>query len=207
MAAMARRRRTRRSTPFGKRWLRRLKRNRRASVLAIAAAVGLMLLVPLLVDGLHERDVARRLEDHLPRIHKHAQARGLPVDLVIEVVRAESGGDPKAVSKVNARGLMQIMPATQQDLIDRFGMPSGDLFDPDYNLLLGTTYLKHLMERFDGDLWLVLAAYHMGPTRVARLRREHPKLTSQQLVTRFGGPQTRAYVKTITSRLAATASS
>ncbi len=160
-----------------------------------------MLLIALAVDWFHAYRIERRLEAHLPRIGRHAEARGLPVELVVEVVRAESGGDPLAVSPANARGLMQIMPATERDLVDRLGAPRGDVFDPDYNLLLGTTYLKHLMDRFDGDVHLVLAAYHMGPTKVARLRKDHPALSSRDLIARYAGPRTRAYVATITRRL------
>jgi soluble lytic murein transglycosylase len=167
----------------------------------VGAAIALMLLVPLLVDWVHTLRIERNLDAHLPRIRRHAEARGLPVKLVVEVVRAESGGDPLAVSPVNARGLMQIMPATERDLVDRLGVPQGNVFDPDHNLLLGTTYLKHLMDRFDGDVTLVLAAYHMGPTKLARHRREHPQLSSEQLVARFAGPKTRAYVRNILSRL------
>lgn len=177
-----------------------LRSNQRWTLL-IAAAIAAMLLIPLAVDWVHALRVERRLDAYLPLIRQHAQTRGVPFELVREVVRAESGGDPLAVSKVNARGLMQIMPATHDDLVDRLGMPTGNLFDPDYNLLLGTTYLRHLMDRFDNDVPLILAAYHMGPTRVAKLRKEHPKLNSAQLVARFGGPQTRAYVRRITSRL------
>lgn len=160
-----------------------------------------MLLIPLLVDWWHMRGIERRLEAHLPRINQHAREQNLPPQLVIEVVRAESGGDPLAVSKAGARGLMQIMPDTHDDLVTRFGVGRGDLHDPDYNLKLGTTYLRHLMDRFDSDVTLTLAAYHMGPTKVAKLRKANPKLSSTQLVAKYGGPQTRAYVRTITAAL------
>ena len=55
----------------------------------------------------------------------------------------------------------------------RFGVPEGDLFDATHNIDVGSRYLAHLLDRFDGDVRLAVAAYHMGPTRVARLKREN----------------------------------
>lgn len=132
---------------------------------------------------------------------QHAEARGLSIELVRAVVRAESGGDPRATSEVNARGLMQVMPLTKKDVRERFDLPNGDLYDPDYNLLIGTHYLRYLLDRFDGDATLALAAYHMGPTAIARHQRQDPGLTSAELVEKHAGPKTRAYVQRILTDL------
>lgn len=134
-------------------------------------------------------------------IAKHAEARDLPVDLVRAVVEAESGGDPTARSEVDARGLMQIMPITLKDVRQRFDLPAGDLYDPEYNLLIGTHYLRYLLDRFDQDLTLALAAYHMGPTRVARHLKRDPSLTPEKLVEQHAGPKTRAYVARVLNGL------
>lgn len=136
-------------------------------------------------------------------IQKHAQQRDLPVDLVRAMVQAESGGDPNATSNVDARGLMQIMPSAQQDARKEFDLPDGNLYDPDYNLLVGTAYLRILMDRFDNDITLVVAAYHMGPTAIAKRQREDPGLSSAQLVEKHAGPMTRAYVARVLEQLAA----
>lgn len=135
-----------------------------------------------------------------PLIEQNAMRTGLSPTLIRDVIRAESGGDPKAVSKVGAKGLMQILPAAEQDAIRRLNLPAdlkGDLFDPTYNLLIGTTYLQHMVERFDGDTYLAVAAYHMGPTRIKKLQREHPHMSGREIVAKFAGPQTRAYVKRV----------
>ncbi|MDX1682892.1 MAG: hypothetical protein R3336_07230, partial [Phycisphaeraceae bacterium] len=63
-----------------------------------------------------------------------------------------------------------------------------------------TTYLAQLWDRFKRDPHLTVAAYHMGPTRVARLRRRHPQLSGPELVARFAGPATRAYVRKVIRR-------
>lgn len=168
----------------------------------VAAAVLLLLIVatPYFASRVHERSIDARLAALEPLILEASHDSGLRPELVRAVVRAESGGDPAAVSPVKARGLMQVMPDAHDDARRVGRLPDGDLFDPAYNLRVGTTYLAHLLQRFEGDTRLAVAAYHMGPTRVAELRRSHPRLSSEELVNRFGGPQTRAYVKRVMAR-------
>ncbi|XAM00545.1 lytic transglycosylase domain-containing protein [Phycisphaeraceae bacterium D3-23] len=140
-------------------------------------------------------------------IEENADGHGLPVALVRAVIRTESGGDPNALSSANARGLMQITPITHREVIQRFDLPDADdeqLYDPSYNIDIGTRYLAYLLDRFDDDLKLALAAYHMGPTAVAKLRIAHPALTTDQLLALDGegqvGPKTRAYVANVLRR-------
>ena len=81
-------------------------------------------------------------------------------DLITSVMAIESNFDPKAVSRRNARGLMQLMPQTAM----QFGVK--DIFDPKENVDAGTHYLRDLLERYNNDLILALAAYNAGPERV-----------------------------------------
>ena len=81
-------------------------------------------------------------------------------DLITSVIAAESNFDPKAVSKRNARGLMQLLPETAA----RFGVQN--IFDPQENIDAGTHYLRDLLQRYNNDLVLALAAYNAGPERV-----------------------------------------
>ncbi len=157
----------------------------------------MMIATPYVAQEVQHRSVDARMAELEPLLAEHGAQAGIDLDLLRAVVRAESGGDPQAVSPVGARGLMQVMPPAHEDARRIGRLPDGDLFDPDYNLRVGTTYLAYLLDRFDGDARLAVAAYHMGPTRVADLRRKHPQMSSEQLVDRFGGPQTRAYVKRV----------
>jgi hypothetical protein len=92
-----------------------------------------------------------------------AAARGADIQpwLLVAVVRAESGFDPRAVSRAGAAGLTQLMPATASD------RAVVDVFDPADNLRAGAEHLRALLDRF-GSLTLALAAYNAGPATVER---------------------------------------
>ena len=100
-----------------------------------------------------------------------AKRNRLDLDLVLAVIFVESAGYNFAVSPVGARGLMQIMPATGEDLAQRQGVPwhgPDALFDPVLNLKLGTSYLRHLLSRYRGNVDAALAAYNWGPGHIDR---------------------------------------
>ncbi len=108
-----------------------------------------------------------------------ARARNLDPVLVKSVIWVESCFDQHAVSRVGAHGLMQLMPATAAEL----GVK--DRFDPAQNIRGGVTYLARMLERFDDDLDLALAAYNAGPGAVARHNGIPPF------------PETRNYIKRV----------
>ncbi|MDA0362569.1 MAG: lytic transglycosylase domain-containing protein, partial [Proteobacteria bacterium] len=83
----------------------------------------------------------------------------------------ESEFDPEVVSPVGARGLMQLMPKTGQEMAQKIGVPYSSkrlILDPEYNVRLGVAYLEELLGRFSGNIILVAAAYNAGPTRLDR---------------------------------------
>ncbi|MBC2712517.1 MAG: lytic transglycosylase domain-containing protein [Desulfosarcina sp.] len=93
-------------------------------------------------------------------IDEAATLHGVDFPLIKAVIRAESAFDPKAVSKKGALGLMQIMPKN----LEAFRVY--DPFDPWQNIMGGARYLKALLQRFDGQVPLALAAYNAGPRAV-----------------------------------------
>jgi len=101
-------------------------------------------------------------EERLWRLVLEAADRyHLPPAFVLAVIKVESGFNPRAVSRVGARGLMQLMPGTAESL----GV--GDSFDPRQNVMGGCKYLRMLANRFDGDMVRTLAGYHAGGGAVA----------------------------------------
>lgn len=100
-------------------------------------------------------------------------------DLILSVIRAESGFNPNAVSRKGAQGLMQLMPHTAAQ------MGVQDAFDPATNVEGGTRYLGQLLARYHNNLALALAAYNAGPDRVEQYRGVPPYRETRVYVTRI----------------------
>jgi len=98
--------------------------------------------------------------------------------LIKAVIHVESLFDPWAVSSKGAQGLMQLMPPTAAEV----GVENP--FDPWQNIAGGSRYIGSLMQRFDGDMTLALAAYHAGPTTVRRYGGVPPYRSTQRYVKR-----------------------
>jgi len=91
---------------------------------------------------------------------KAGDEHNLDVDLLASLVKAESGGNARAVSRTGARGLMQLMPSTAA------GLGVSDSFEPRQNVRGGSAYLDALLIRYHDNMALALAAYNAGPAAV-----------------------------------------
>ena len=103
--------------------------------------------------------------------------------MVAALIRAESAGNPRAVSHKGARGLMQLMPATAE----RFGVRKEKLLEPKQNLEAGIRYLSWLVEQFPNDLSKVLAAYNAGENAVCATTASPPTARPASYVRRIFG--------------------
>jgi Transglycosylase SLT domain len=155
---------------------------RLASEVSYAASVG---SPPSLLDGSFRPPTGgsrEHADGRLDRIVREAaQRHKVDPALVKAVISTESGWDPYAVSRKGAMGLMQLIPATAE----RFGV--GNPYDPAQNVEGGTTYLKSLLDRYNGNLTKTLAAYNAGERAV----------DESHGVPRY--PETQRYVRKVTS--------
>src|SRR3989442_839121 len=119
-------------------------------------------------DRSHVINVSAALDAHIKDV---ANRYGVSADLIVAIIEAESSFNPRAVSRRGARGLMQLMPETAASL----GV--GDPFDPRENIEGGVRHLRALMDQFDNNLPLVLAAYNAGRQAVID-HRECPRCTA-----------------------------
>lgn len=113
-------------------------------------------------------------------IRHHAMQHGVRPDLIRAVIQVESGFDPDARSPVGAMGLMQLMPKTAREL----GVT--DPFNPNQNVGGGVAYLRQLLDRYEGNETLALAAYNAGPGAVRRYGNTVPPY-----------PETRGYLQKV----------
>lgn len=116
--------------------------------------------------------------DYHSIVHEKAANYNLDPSLIKAVIKTESNWNSRAVSRKGAMGLMQLMPATADD------MNVSNPFDPEENIEGGTKYLKYLLERFNGDLTLALAAYNAGPKTVEKFGYVPPISETKQYVNK-----------------------
>jgi soluble lytic murein transglycosylase-like protein len=109
-----------------------------------------------------------------PLIRQHAGHQGIRADLVRAVIQVESAFNPRAVSPKGAMGLMQLMPATAK----RFGVI--DPFNPAENIRAGVTYLRQLLDKYNDNEQLALAAYNAGPGAVDKYGAKVPPYKETQ---------------------------
>jgi soluble lytic murein transglycosylase-like protein len=119
--------------------------------------------------------------DHL--VKQAAARHGVDPNLVMAVMRQESGFNSRARSYKGASGLMQLMPATAR----RFGV--GNIYDPAQNIEGGTRYLRFLLDMFNGDVELALAGYNAGEGAVLKYNYQVPRYR-----------ETQNYVRSISAR-------
>jgi soluble lytic murein transglycosylase len=134
---------------------------------------------------------------HEATIRREAANNRLDPAWVAAEIRAESVFQPRARSSANAMGLMQVLPATGASVAARLGLPWGgaeSLFDPDTNIILGTAYLRQLMDKYGGQPYQVIAGYNAGPTPLARWQAQRPGMDPDFWIETISYKETREYV-------------
>ena len=133
---------------------------------------------------------------HDATIRREAARNNLDPAWVAGEIRAESVFDPKARSSANARGLMQLLPGTGAEIARGLGLPwngADSLYDPDTNIVLGSAYLRQLLDKY-GKPYQTIAAYNAGPAPVARWSSQRPSMDPDFWIETISYKETRDYV-------------
>lgn len=102
-------------------------------------------------------------------VYKYSEENNIDPLLVFAIIKAESNFNPKIVSKSNAKGLMQLMESTAEEITEKEFQEnyySTMLFEPEKNIKIGTAYFASLLERYNGNIPIALAAYNAGIGKV-----------------------------------------
>jgi soluble lytic murein transglycosylase len=147
-----------------------------------------------------ERNLYRFPLAYWEMIQQKAQERELDPYLILALIRQESLFDAQARSPAAALGLMQLLPSTASRVAKQIGVspPSNEqLFQPEINLVLGTQYLKDLLQRYSNDWFKAIAAYNAGEAAVDRWEKEILTDDAEEFVERIPYLETRGYVKLV----------
>ena len=130
-----------------------------------------------------------------------AEVFGVDAVLIISVIKAESNFDPNAVSAKGAIGLMQVIPSTAAYVSERINITIDDnaLYDTRTNIIIGTYYLKYLLDKF-GDLKTALIAYNAGEGNVTAWlgnTKYASRIGEKTILTNCPYPSTNAYVNKV----------
>lgn len=133
-------------------------------------------------------------------VQEAAHSTHLDPLFILGVIRQESAFNHRAVSRSDARGLMQLLPSTGREVFQRLGMRAFRqelLFEPRLNVRLGSHYLERLADTHGGNLILALAAYNAGPGRVKRWLQEMSTDDWDEFIEQLPFAETRGYVKNV----------
>jgi soluble lytic murein transglycosylase len=130
-------------------------------------------------------------------VSAQAQAKRLDPYLVLALIRQESAFDPEAVSAAPAYGLMQLLPKTAARLTHAASVSPVSLVNPDFNVQAGTAYLRQLLDLYNGNLVMAVAAYNAGENAVEKWRTRYANLEPDEFVESISFRETRNYVKLV----------
>lgn len=126
----------------------------------------------------HKKEEQKKNPSHIydDIILKASRKNGISFSLIKALIKVESDFNPDAVSKVGAKGLMQLMPVNIKNLKIK------DPFNPYENIMGGSYYFRKVLDKFNGKLSLALAAYNAGPTIVAKYNTIPPYRETRKFV-------------------------
>lgn len=131
-------------------------------------------------------------------IYTYSKKSDVDPYLIMAIISAESGFDKTAVSSKNARGLMQIKDETLKWCVEKFNIDE-NLSDHEKNIAAGCLYFRYLLNKFDSNTYLALAAYNAGEGNVSQWLKQHSN-NSDSLLKSIPFAETEKYVEKVKKR-------
>ena len=136
--------------------------------------------------------------EHKEKIIKYGQIHKIDPPLLAALIKTESNFEAYAESSKGAKGLMQITPSTGQWIAQTIGLEGFEesmLFDPEVNIMLGSWYIEHLAEYYNGSFELVFAAYNGGRGNVDKWLKDKSLSSDGRILNEIPFPETENFVK------------
>ncbi|MEN8222345.1 MAG: lytic transglycosylase domain-containing protein [Acidobacteriota bacterium] len=132
-------------------------------------------------------------------VKKYSNKSGVIEELVFALIKRESMFRENIISPAKAKGLMQLMDRTASMTARNIGLKfrRNDIYKPEINIRLGVAHLKELLEKYDGKIYLALAAYNAGSHRVAQWLKEFGRFDENKFIEMIPFSETRNYVKNV----------
>jgi soluble lytic murein transglycosylase len=177
----------------------RMSKKQKTTLIVLAMVMACLILTSLIVFLILPRIMRARFQlKYTDLIQKYSEEYDLEPAFVAGVIATESKFKEEAVSRAGARGLMQIMPATGEEIAEALGVPFHieDLFIPETSIRFGCYYLRQQLDRFDQNKAVALAAYNAGPNKAALWLSEYG-LDSKGRIAYIPYEETKNYVNRV----------
>lgn len=176
-----------------------MNKKQKTTLIVLCMVMACLILTSLIVFLVLPQIMRSRFQlKYTELIRKYSEEYDLDPSFVAGVICTESKFKEEAVSRAGARGLMQIMPATGQEIAEALGIPFRveDLFDPETSIRFGCYYLREQLDRFDQNAAVALAAYNAGPNKASEWLREYG-LDSRGRIAYIPFEETKNYVNRV----------
>lgn len=177
----------------------RMTKKQKTTLIILAMVMACLILTSAIVFWILPRVMRSRFQlKYVDLIQKYSEEYDLEPSFVAGVICIESKYHEDAVSRAGARGLMQIMPSTGEEIAEELGVPFHveDLFDPETSIRFGCYYLRQQMDRFDQNPAVALAAYNAGPSKASQWLSEYG-LDSKGRIAYIPYEETKNYVNRV----------
>ena len=145
-----------------------MSKNTRKNTKKLLSIILLIVIIVFAVIGINKQMIKTMYKkEYSEYVSKYSQEYGVEEDLIYALIKAESNFDANAISNKNAKGLMQLMYSTAEEIANKSGieLTEENILDPDTNINIGTKYISNLLEKYN-CIEVALAAYNAGSGNV-----------------------------------------